>query len=135
MWRLLVCLIGAVVLAGCVGTMLPGRMYASPNGQILKFEIETSYGQGKMTAFNDQTGEKFTGEYSAMHRGQGMTFGNVGRSNVTLFQPPTGANGQGVLVGDQGTMIRVYLEIRPGLRPTGHGSGVDQNGGRYELFF
>lgn len=128
-------ILGAALIAGCVGTMLPGRMYASPNGQTLQFEIETSYGQGKMTAFNPYTGERFAGEYSAMHRGQRMLVGNVGKSNVTLFQPPTGADGQGVLVGDKGTMIRLYLEIKPGLRPTGHGTGTDDNGGRYEVFF
>lgn len=133
--RLLAYVIAAVVLSGCVGTMLQGRMYASPGGQLLQFSIETSYGQGKMAAYNPKTDERFTGEYSAMHRGQGMMFGNVGRSNVTLFQPPTGANGRGVLVGDKGTMISLYLEIKPGLRPTGHGTGTDEEGKRYEVFF
>lgn len=125
----------AALLAACAGTMLPGRMYASPDGQVLQFSIETSYGNGRMTAYNDQTGERFTGEYSAFYRGQGAMFGNVGGSNVTLFQPPTGANGQGVLVGDKGTMIKLYLEIKPGLRPTGHGTGMDQGGRSYEVFF
>jgi len=133
--RSLIGVFAAIVLSGCVGTMLPGRMYASPSGQILQFEIETSYGQGKMTAFNDQTGEKFTGEYSAIRRGGGMMLGNAGNSNVTLLQPPLSANGQGVLVGDKGTMIRLYLEIKPGLRPTGHGTGTDEEGRRYEVFF
>jgi hypothetical protein len=125
----------AIMLSGCVGTMLPGRMYASPNGQMLQFAIQTSYGSGTMTAFNDQTGEKFNGEYSAFYKGQGAIFGNIGGSNVTLFQSPTGANGRGILVGDNGTMITLYLEIKPGLRPTGHGTGMDQNNVRYEVFF
>ena len=133
--RFLLYILVVVVLSGCVGMMLPGRMYVTPNGQKLEFAIEESYGQGKMTAYNPQTEERFTGEYSAMHTEQGMMLGNVGRSNVTLFQPPTGANGQGVLIGDKGTMIRLYLEIKPGLRPTGHGSGVDEEGKRYEVFF
>ena len=135
MWRLLVCVIAVAVLSGCVGTMLPGRMYASPSGQLLQFNIQTSRGNGKMDAYNEQTGERFTGEYSAFYKGQGAVFGNVGGSNVTLFQPPTGANGRGVLIGDKGTMITLFLEIKPGFRPTGHGTGADQNGRQYEVFF
>lgn len=132
---LFACVLTGVILSGCAGTMLPGRMYASPSGQLLQFAIETSYGQGKMTASNAQTGEEFTGEYSAIRRGGGMTLGNAGHSNVTLFHVPTSANGQGVLIGNKGTMISLYLEIKPGLRPTGHGTGADQNNVRYEVFF
>lgn len=135
--RFLVYILTAVVLSGCIamGTMLPGRIYAEPNGQVLQFSIEKSRGQGKMTAYNPQTDERFTGEYSAMYVGGSSTVGMVGGKNVVLHQGPTGANGKGVLVGDKGTMIRLFLEIESGNRPTGHGTGTDQEGKRYEIFF
>jgi hypothetical protein len=65
MERLLVWLIAGFILSGCantLGVMLPGRMYASSDGQMLQFSIETSTGNGKMTAFNQKT-ERFAGEY------------------------------------------------------------------------
>lgn len=135
MRRLLVCLVAGFVLSGCVGAMLPGRMYASPNGQVLQFNIQTSRGSGSMNAFNDQSGERFVGEYHAMPLDQGLMIGSVAGRNVALAQVPTRANGKGVLVGDKGTMITLYLDIKPGLRPSGHGSGTDQNNVRYEVFF
>ena len=138
MERLLVWLIAGFILSGCANTlevMLPGRMYASSDGEMLQFSIETSTGNGKMTAFNQKTGERFAGEYSAFYRGQGDMYGNVGGTNVSLYQSPAGANGRGILVGDKGTTVTLYLEIAPGIRPTGQGIGTDQEGRRYEVFF
>ena len=123
------------LLSGCVGKMLPGRMYATQTGSISEFQIQTSRGNGKMTAFDPKTGERFIGEYSAFFKGQGALFGNVGGSNVSLYSPPTGANASGILVGDKGRTIRLYFEIKPGLRPTGVGTGVDQQGNQYEVYF
>ncbi|MFX0203737.1 MAG: DUF4094 domain-containing protein [Candidatus Hodarchaeota archaeon] len=121
--------------SGCAGTMLPGRMYALPAGRTLQFSIQTSYGNGIMEAFDPQTSEKYKGEYSGFYKGQDAVYGNIGGANVSLVKPPTGANAQGILVGDKGTTIHVYFEIKPGLRPTGYGRGVDQEGNQYEIYF
>ena len=115
--------------------MLPGRMYAHPSGRTLPFQIQTSYGNGRMTAADPVTGEKFSGEYSGFYKGQDAVMGSVGGLGVSLVKPPTGANAFGILVGDKGTTIRLYFEIKPGLRPTGHGTGRDQAGKEYEVFF
>lgn len=125
----------AALVAGCVGTMLPGRMYATPAGRILLFSIQTSYGNGRMEAFDQQTGEKYSGEYSGFYKGQDAVYGSVGGVGVALVKPPTGANAFGILIGNKGTTIRLYFEIKPGLRPTGYGIGADQDGNRYEVFF
>ena len=94
-------------LTGCAGAMLPGRMYAHPSGRTLQFQIQTSYGNGRMTAADPVTGEKFSGEYSGFYKGQESIVGNVGGLGVSLFKPPTGANAFGILVGDKGTTIRL----------------------------
>jgi len=88
-----------------------------------------------MTAFDPKNKENFKGEYSAFYKGQSSLYGNVGGSNVMLVQPPAGANANGILVGDQGTIIKVFFEIKPGLRPTGYGTGQDQKGTKYEFYF
>lgn len=50
----IVLLVSASLLYGCVGTMLPGRMYALPTGRTLQFSIQTSYGNGTMEAYDPQ---------------------------------------------------------------------------------
>lgn len=124
-----------VGLIGCAGVMLPGHIYNQKTGEVLDFSIETSHGHGSMLASNPKTGEKFTGEYSGFYKGHGAVFGNIGGTGVALFQPPTGANAFGTLVGNHGTTIRVYFEIKPGLRPTGYGLGQDQDGRQYDFYF
>ena len=124
-----------MVFTGCVGNMLPGRIYDTSTGAMLDFSIQTSYGNGTMTAFNPKNNEAFKGEYSGFYKGQNTIYGNIGGDNVTLIQPPTGANANGILVGDKGTTIRVFFEIKPGLRPTGYGIGQDQAGNKYDLYF
>jgi hypothetical protein len=52
----------ACLLSGCVGGMIPGKIY-SDSGKILDFEIEKSYGTGRVTARDNATGEQFAGEY------------------------------------------------------------------------
>ena len=106
-----------------------------PTGRQLEFSIQTSYGSGKMTARDPKTGEKFSGEYSAFYKGQESIHGNVGGVGVSLNKRPTGANASGILVGESGTVIRIYFEIKPGIRPTGHGKGEDQAGNEYDVYF
>jgi len=122
-------------LVGCAGQMLQGRAYNTLTGNTLSFAIEKSYGHGTMTAFNPKNNEAFKGEYSGFYKGQNTIYGNIGGDNVTLIQPPTGANANGILVGDKGTTIRVFFEIKPGLRPTGYGIGQDQAGNKYDFYF
>ena len=83
---------------------------------MMQFSIEKSSGHGKMTALDQQTGENFTGDYSAYY---------VGKN----------ARGEGTLVGDKGRSIKMRFTIKPGSRPTGRGTGIDQEGRRYEVFF
>lgn len=124
----------ATAVAACQ-TMLPGKVYEVPAGRALQFAIEKSYGHGRMEALDPQSGEKFSGEYSGFYTGQDAVYGHVGDTSVSLVKPPTGANASGILVGDKGTTIRLYFEIKPGLMPSGHGTGSDQNGAAYEAFF
>jgi len=127
-----VCVV-ALLNGGCAGTMLPGHMYTT--GRVLQFSIQTSYGNGKMEAYDPESGERFTGEYSGFYEGQDAVYGTVGNQKVALVKPPTGANAFGVLIGDKATTIRLHFKITPGLRPTGYGIGSDENGNRYEVFF
>jgi hypothetical protein len=129
-------LMGALllVLTGC-GRMLPGAMYDLRDGTQLDFAIETSRGVGSMTAYNPQTGETFTGQYSGLFHGGGTALAHSAAGNVLAVAPPTGANARGILRGDQGTVIGVYLDIRPGFRPVGNGTAQDNKGGRYQVHF
>ncbi|SOD42409.1 hypothetical protein SAMN06298226_2748 [Nitrosovibrio sp. Nv4] len=96
--------------------MLPGRIHVSPDDKVMEFSIEKSSGRGKMQAFDKQTGEKFTGNYSAYYSGQN-------------------ARGEGMLIGDRGKKIKLRLLIEPGIRPTGRGTGSDGSGKRYDIVF
>lgn len=130
----------ALALAGCAGTMLPGKLYALKDATVLEFQIQTSYGSGSMTATNPKTGEKFTGQYTGIYHGQKSAFTNVSdnRGNsatVTSFSPPTNATAKGVLMGDMGTVIELFMEIQPGIKPRGNGEGVDNHGQRYQVQF
>jgi hypothetical protein len=125
-----------ILLCGC-GRMLPGAMYDLRNGQKLDFAIETSRGAGSMTAYNPSTGETFDGVYSGVFHGGGVAVARAGNGgcNITAFAPPSGADASGILKGDKGTVISVYLDINPGFRPTGHGIGRDNNGVQYQVHF
>jgi hypothetical protein len=133
--------LAAIFLAGCVGRALPGKIYSLDDAVVMPFEIETSYGTGDMRATNPKTGEKFTGQYTGTTSGGGYTYGTVtnqqtGQSaNVSAYSPPTSANARGVLIGDKGTVIEVFLDIKPGVRPKGHGEGRDNQGRRYQVQF
>lgn len=137
--RMLTISLLTLFLFGCAGAMLPGKMYSLKDGVEMNFEIQTSYGTGSMTAYNPSTGESFTGQYTGTYKGGGYAHGTISgpmkTSTVTMYSPPTEANARGVLKGDKGTVISIYLDIRPGLRPTGHGEGIDNNNVRYQIHF
>jgi hypothetical protein len=130
----------AISLVGC-GVMLPGKMYSTSDGTESRFEIQTSHGSGDMTAFSPKTGERFTGQYTGTYTGGGsalvstFNFQTGATSTGTVYMPPSGANARGILRGDKGTVIEVYLDIQTGLRPRGHGEGIDNKGNRYQIQF
>ena len=130
-----------VCFSGCVGGMLSGQMISLKDGEIYPFEIQTSYGTGKMTAFNPSNGEKFIGQYTAVKHGGGWSRGTIYNAQmrcvgtVSTFSPPPDATARGYLKGDGGTVIQIYLEINPGIRPTGCGEGIDNKGNKYQVQF
>jgi len=139
--KLTVLALSSVFLAAC-GTMLPGTMYSLDSGVEMPFEIETSRSTGSLKATNPETGEIFTGQYTGKFTGGGYSQGTIrtasastGISRFQSFTPPTGANARGILKGDQGTVISIYLDITPGFRPTGFGEGVDNKGVEYQIQF
>jgi hypothetical protein len=135
------CMILTVALFACtqqVSRMLPGKIYSLQDGTALDFQIETSNGSGSMTACNPITGETFTGRYAASYVGGGSTVGILNGGidgTVVMASPPTSANAQGILRGSSGTVIGLYLTIKPGDKPTGHGEGQDNAGNRYQVYF
>jgi len=118
-----------------VGRMLPGKMYSMQDGTELEFRIETSRGSGGLEAVNRETGEHFTGHYAASYVGGGSAVGLLGDVPMVMVAVPTGANAQGILRGDRGTVIGIYLTIKPGDTPTGHGTGKDNRGQHYQVYF
>jgi hypothetical protein len=115
--------------------MLPGNLYSTRTGHDLEFSVQKSNGHGAMGARDPATGETFSGENSGFYTGQGAEYGHIGNDSVALVSPPTYGHASGILVGDKGTTIKLTFEIKPGRRPTGHGSGADQYGNAYEAFF
>jgi hypothetical protein len=120
--------------------MLPGKMFDLSDGTEMTFEIQKSYGTGLMTAYNPATQERFSGQYTATFSGGGTTRGTMTNSSgesstVSIVSPPQSANARGILKGDSGTIISISLDIQPGLRPRGHGEGIDNKSVRYQVHF
>ena len=138
----------ALILTGCAGGMLSGTMYRLDNGAQWPFGIQTSYGTGKLTASDPQSGEQFTGQYTGTYIGGGSSFNtmqgtawnmNGGMTMMSgtgsTFTRPSNATARGVLTGTAGTVIEIYLDIRPGIIPKGHGVGQDNKGRRFQIQF
>lgn len=139
---------GTLALCGC-GTMISGTMFRLDNGDRWPFGIARSYGTGALSATDPQSGETFTGQYTGTYIGGGSSFGtwsgtatNYSTGSMTIlsgrgstFSPPTNATARGVLTGTAGTVIEVYLDIRPGIVPKGHGTGQDNKGRRFQIQF
>ncbi len=148
-----VALLAAAVLLSACGTKLPGKFYELSDGTALEFQIERSYGMGGTYAQNPKTGEKFSGQYTAIAVGGGVaaSFGNSSLSGTstnlatgtmyrntgavanttTTFVPPANATSRGI--GVRRTVIELYMMIRRGPVPKGHGEGVDNKGARYQV--
>lgn len=145
-----------VTLTAC-GTTIPGKLYSLQDGTVMEFKIERSYGTGGMSAQNHKSGEVFSGQYTGTYKGggaattvgtgqvsgstsnfaTGSTYQHSGQftSNTTTFIPPSNATARGILIGDKGTVIELYMDIRPGIVPKGHGEGIDNKGFRYQVQF
>jgi hypothetical protein len=116
--------------------MIPGKMFSLKDGTELAFSAQYSTGSGILTANNPSTGENFTGQYTGIYTGGGVSTtkgGGLFSSSVTTTTAPTGAKIAGILKGDKGTIINITMEIQPGLNPTGFGEGVDNNGVHYQI--
>lgn len=153
----LVSLVATVLLLTACATKLPGKLYSLSDGVVMEFQIERSHGTGGMYAQNHKTGENFSGQYTGTYKGGGIattigsgrytgsttshSTGNMYRhsgnisSTSTTFAPPSDATARGVLMGDKDTVIELYMEIRPGIVPKGHGEGIDNKGNRYQVQF
>jgi len=121
--------------------MLKGQLISMADGNIHPFAIQKSYGTGAMTATNSVTGEAFSGQYTGTYQGGGSSFGTVYNpqsatyANVQMHRRPTDATARGYLRGDKGTVIEIFMDIEPGIRPKGNGTGTDNHGNRYQIQF
>lgn len=102
--------------------MIGGKIYSLSGAKVLPMRIALSYGHGKMTAEDPETGEKFEGEYTAVSNG---AYGVVGNDFATFSSKK--ANAMAVLVGDKGTVLNCVMEIEKGLPPKGIGTAKDKN--------
>lgn len=119
-----------LALTACAsGRMIPGQIYPLDGSGVIPMEIEVTRGQGRMTAYNPETGEKFEGSYTAM-RQSAVVYG----SSTTVVSK-TVAPARAFLKGDQGTTLNVTMDIQAGFVPTGMGDAVDQQGRKYQVQF
>ncbi|OYV63753.1 MAG: hypothetical protein B7X01_00025 [Acidiphilium sp. 21-62-4] len=135
--------VASIGLVGCtmIGGWIPGTIYSN-DGTVLSFSIQKEFHTGGMKAFNQKTGEAFTGSYvGVLPSAQASSFGvaNVGggvpsgesfttvRSNM--------ANARGFLHGDKGTMLTCSMQIQAGLNPHGIGTCTDNHDEHYDLQF
>jgi hypothetical protein len=134
-------LVMAFLLVGCVGGMIPGKIY-SDNGKILDFEIEKSYGTGRVTALDDITGEQFAGEYVGIRETISASSSSVALSGnrvATGFGSGSVSSNLGnataFLTGDKGNSLNCQMTIQTGLSPHGIGDCSDKNGVKYHVQF
>ena len=135
------------LLAGCgpvtrvpgIGDMLPGKMYSLKDGTEFVFAVQISYGSGSMTASNPTTGESFTGQYTGVSTGGGVSETTssalFSTNKVTTTTVPTGAICKGILKGDKGTIITMTINVQTGKPPKGFGDGEDNYGVKYQFQF
>ena len=140
-FQYITCFMVTICLSGCVGEMLSGQLISLHDGAIYPFKIQTSYGTGKMTAINPTTGETLEGQYTATYQGGGGSTGTIYNAQsmqygtVSTYSSPSSAIARGYLRGDKGTIIEIHMDIQSGLRPKGHGDGIDNKGRKYQIQF
>jgi hypothetical protein len=147
--RRFITLILPVVLSACttigpsIGSYLPGQIYSIENGKHLDFEIEVSFGKGKVRATENATGEVFNGTYVAVSGGSTTIGTGVGRIGDTTATTISGvqksinvmATSSAILFGDQGSVLDCSMRIQRGHVPKGIGTCVDKQGVLYKLMF
>jgi hypothetical protein len=135
----------AMLLNGCaadpyaVGNMLPGRITCLSDGKVYPALVEISYGSGKMTATDPNTGEYFEGTYTAIldqrvtQHSRETFWGteNAGQSVETSGV----AQASAVLVGNKGTVLNIKMQVKPGSPPIGYGEAEDNKGKKYNVQF
>ena len=57
----------------------------------------------------------------------------VATTSATTLTAPTYATARGMIIGDTGTSIEVFMETQSGLNPLGYGGGLDNKGARYPI--
>lgn len=137
---LLFFLVGCGVHTTPTGDMLYGKMYDVSDGAVLTFEIQPAIQSGAMRAYNPATGERFEGPFTSTYRRGGVSQGTFARYYAEVPDNFGGTSFpssdlMGILVGDRGTIIEVYLESNTGMLPSGHGIGRDNAGRRYQIHF
>ena len=151
-----------IIVAGCatgqqgrtinLGDMLPGEMISLKDGTKINCEIQfiSSFQRGgTMTAFDPVSNESFTGQYRVLLNGGGSSTGVVRNSwgfttgTVQTTSDPKNAVAMGVFTGDKDTIIDVSINLIPTKRNlddsflffSGHGTGTDNHGVRYQIYF
>lgn len=160
--RLTLTIFFSVTLSACavIGSYLPGQIYSMENGRHLDFEIEVTYGKGKVRAKDKTTGEIFNGTYVAISGGRttiGTGIGTIGGTTTTTVYGNNTANtrigsskisnttirksievmasSSAILFGDQGTVLDCGINIQRGPVPKGIGTCIDKQGILYKLMF
>jgi hypothetical protein len=138
-------LVLSLFLAGCAedpyraGSFIPGRIVSLSDGKILPMQIELSYGTGRMTAVNPETGEAFDGTYTAINETKSSEvsrptfFGDQETASETTTSDI--AQGSAVLVGNKGTVLSIKMQIKAGSPPIGFGEATDNAGKKYHVQF
>jgi hypothetical protein len=131
----------AFLLAGCVGGMIPGKIY-SDSGKILDFEIEKSHGTGRVTARDTITGEQFSGEYVGIRETTSATGSSIAISQNRVANgfgsasvSSNLANATAFLTGDKGNSLNCQMTIQVGFSPHGIGDCSDKSGIKYHVQF
>lgn len=123
---------------------LPGQITSLSDGVTLPFRIEKKFAwggsaTGGVAATHPDTGERFTGTYSAIlpsSHGTGRLYSpSTGWATAQTTQRSQTANAIATLKGDKGTVIQLELQIQSGFRPHGIGSGSDNQNRRYQVQF
>jgi len=138
--KILLGLLLLLLLGGCVPQMqiCHGKMYSLKDGTELKLDAEFSQANGAMTAYNPVTDEHFTGNYSGVSQTTDTQSHNFWGSSNTVTTNSNQASVKGILKGDKGTIITIDALVNMADTPDqvhGYGTGVDNNGIKYQIQF
>jgi hypothetical protein len=123
---------------------LKGKLTCLQDGSVLEFRIQKKFAwggsaTGGVAAIHPKTGERFTGQYTAMMQssdGHSQLILPSGRSvygNTHVVS--RNANAIASLSSTNGTTIQLSMEILAGFTPHGIGQGQDNTGRQYQVQF